>query len=54
MGVIAQNVRKSCLNWSCGRIGVMAVKYRNLVAVLIEAVKAQQKEIDTLKRKITA
>ncbi|HVT75335.1 MAG TPA: tail fiber domain-containing protein [Candidatus Paceibacterota bacterium] len=56
VGVIAQDVEQVFpeLVTTDPKTGYKAVQYQNLVAPLIEAVKAQQKEIDTLKSEIEA
>lgn len=52
IGLIAQEVEKVFPELVTGEAGNKAVAYNNLVAPLIEAVKAQQKEIDELNTKI--
>ena len=55
IGVIAQEVEKVYPELvNTGIDGYKAVEYANLVAVLIEAVKAQQKLIDTQTAEITS
>lgn len=52
IGLIAQDVEKVFPELVSGEEGNKAVEYGNLVAVLIEAVKEQQKQIDELKAKL--
>ncbi len=53
IGVIAQNVESVLPELvSTGKDGMKSVKYANLVAVLIEAVKEQQKQIEDLKKEV--
>ncbi len=53
IGVVAQNVEKVLPELvGTGKDGMKTVKYGNIVAVLIEAVKEQQKEIEDLKKKV--
>ena len=53
IGVIAQNVEKVVPELvSTDNQGMKSVKYGNIVALLIEAVKEQQKQIDELKAKV--
>lgn len=52
IGVIAQEVEKIIPEVVKDNAGVKSVAYGNLVGLLIEAVKEQQKEIETLKLKI--
>ena len=53
LGVIAQEVQKVIPEVVKERDdGYLAVKYDQLVPVLIEAVKDQQKQIDDLKKKL--
>ncbi|HVU06542.1 MAG TPA: tail fiber domain-containing protein [Candidatus Paceibacterota bacterium] len=56
VGVIAQDVEKVFpeLVSTDDKTGYKAVQYQNLVAPLIEAVKAQQKEIEALKAEVEA
>jgi endosialidase-like protein len=56
IGVIAQNVEKVYpeLVSTDSKTGLKSVEYGNLVGPLIEAVKAQQKEIDALRKEIDA
>jgi len=52
VGLIAQEVEKVFPELVTGEEGKKGVQYGNLVAPLIEAVKAQQKEIETLNNRI--
>ncbi|MEI6528773.1 MAG: tail fiber domain-containing protein, partial [Candidatus Falkowbacteria bacterium] len=52
IGLIAQEVEKVYPELVTGSAGGMGVQYGNLVGPLVEAVKAQQKEIDTLEARI--
>ncbi|MBN1896421.1 MAG: tail fiber domain-containing protein, partial [Candidatus Aenigmarchaeota archaeon] len=52
IGLIAQEVEDVYPELVTGEDGSKAVQYGNLVAVLIEAVKEQQKEIDELEARI--
>jgi hypothetical protein len=53
IGLIAQEVEKTMPELVVtGSDGLKAVKYGNVVALLIEAVKEQQAEIDTLKAQV--
>ena len=52
IGLIAQDVEKVFPELVSGTNGNKAVEYGNLVAVLIEAIKEQQKQIDELKAKL--
>ncbi|MFA5131413.1 MAG: tail fiber domain-containing protein [Patescibacteria group bacterium] len=52
LGLVAQEVEKVYPELVSGTEGAKGVQYGNLVAPLIEAVKAQQKEIDTLEARI--
>ena len=53
IGLIAQEVEAVVPDVVItGEDGFKSVEYGNLVAILIEAVKAQQKEIDVLKKKV--
>ncbi|MBF0123511.1 MAG: tail fiber domain-containing protein [Candidatus Omnitrophica bacterium] len=53
IGLIAQEVETVIPDVvMTGKDGYKSVEYGNLVAVLIEAVKAQQKEIDVLKKQV--
>ncbi|MDD5700155.1 MAG: tail fiber domain-containing protein [Candidatus Nanoarchaeia archaeon] len=52
IGLIAQDVEKVYPELVSGTEGNKGVEYGNLVAVLIEAVKEQQKQIDELKSQI--
>ncbi|HEU5114493.1 MAG TPA: hypothetical protein VFT82_01865, partial [Candidatus Paceibacterota bacterium] len=55
-GLIAQDVEKvypELVNTN-KQTGLKSVEYANLVGPLIEAVKEQQKEIDTLKAEVAA
>lgn len=56
MGLIAQDVEKVFpdIVSTDKSTGLKSVEYGNLVAPLIEAVKAQQKEIDALKKEVEA
>lgn len=54
IGFIAQDVEKVFPELVSGEEGEKSVAYGNLVAVLVEAIKAQQKEIDILKTKVGA
>ncbi len=56
VGLIAQDVEKVYpeLVATNSETGLKSVEYGNLVAPLIEAVKAQQKEIESLKREVEA
>ena len=54
IGVIAQEVEKVLPELvSTNKEGIKSVKYGNLVAVLIEAVKDQQSQINELKSKLS-
>jgi hypothetical protein len=52
IGLIAQDVEKVFPELVSGEEGSKAVEYGNLVAVLIEAVKEQDKKIDSLQKQI--
>ena len=53
IGLIAQDVEKTFPELvKTNEEGMKSVKYGNMVAVLVEAVKEQQKEIDSLKEEI--
>jgi hypothetical protein len=53
IGVIAQEVQKVLPEIVTTRDnGYMAVKYEKMIAVLIEAIKEQQKQIDEIKSKL--
>ena len=53
LGFIAQDVERVLPEVvSTGSDGLKAVEYGNIVAVLVEAIKEQQKEIDELKLKL--
>jgi hypothetical protein len=53
MGVIAQDVEKVCPELvSTDDEGIKSVSYGNMVGLLIEAIKDQQKQIDELKAKL--
>jgi hypothetical protein len=54
IGVIAQEVEKVLPDLvSTNKEGIKSVKYGNLIAVLIEAVKDQQSQINELKSKLS-
>jgi len=50
-GVIAQEIEKVLPELVVESDGVKSVSYGNIVGVLIEAIKEQQKEINELKKK---
>jgi hypothetical protein len=53
MGVIAQDVEKVCPELvSTDEEGTKSVAYGNMVGLLIEAIKDQQKQIDELRAKL--
>lgn len=52
IGLIAQDVEKVLPELVSGSEGNKAVAYGNIVAVLIEAIKEQQKQIDELKNQV--
>lgn len=52
IGLIAQDVEELIPEAVAENGGIKSVAYGNLVAVLVEAIKEQQKEIDELKEKI--
>ncbi|MGM5483161.1 MAG: tail fiber domain-containing protein, partial [Nanobdellota archaeon] len=54
IGLIAQNVEEEFpeLVRTDKKSGMKSVQYGNMVGVLVEAVKKQQKQIDTLEKKI--
>ena len=54
MGVIAQEIQKVLPEIVTTRDnGYMAVKYEKIVALLIEAIKEQQKQIDEIKSRLS-
>jgi hypothetical protein len=53
VGVIAQEMQEVLPEVVMDKDGVMGVAYGNIVGVLIEAIKEQQKQIDELKQKLS-
>ena len=52
LGVIAQEVEKVLPELVTEKDGIRSVAYGNITAVLIEAIKEQQSQIDELKNQV--
>ena len=55
IGLLAQDIQKifpELVNESSDDQGILSINYQGLVPILINAIKAQQKELEKLKKKL--